>query len=53
MLFDLLLSEKMESIYNMNLSDRIQLGISNRNHVKRFDINIICSQWEDIYSGKI
>ena len=48
-----LLSEKMESIYNMNLSDRIQLGISNRNHVKRFDINIICSQWEDIYSGKI
>ena len=43
------LSEKMTQLYAMPQSTRISLGKRNRQIIKKFDIELICNQWEKIY----
>lgn len=45
-----LLSDKMAYIYSMNTQERNELGLQNRLKVQKFDLNIICNQWVEIYS---
>lgn len=43
------MSRKMKEIYDMSLIQRVELGKRNMEKAKRFDINIICNKWLEIY----
>lgn len=45
-----LLAEKMISVYNLSVEDRLEVGRANRNKALKFDLNKVCDQWEELYS---
>lgn len=46
-----LLADKMKKIVIMSPEEREQLGNTNKDKAKRFDINSIVKEWEDLYLG--
>ena len=44
------LAEKMISIYNLSVENRIKIGTDNRTKALKFDLNSVCDQWEKLYS---
>ena len=44
-----LLANKMLEIYNLSQEERINIGKENRLKALKFDIDVICNQWEKIY----
>lgn len=44
------LAEKMITIYNLSVKERMKIGKENRSKALKFELSSVCNQWEKLYS---